>query len=148
MTKSVVARQIFTEVSNNNFEKNLSSRSLLDSRGQSDGRKNMTKLRIAFCYNANTPKSTMLLPFLYDSLLGRFCWMIPCLVLISFCLKTTERWKNNSDRGKTEILGEKFVPLPGSAPQFPDEFGLGSNPGLYSETPASNNLSYYTALVK
>jgi len=38
MTKSVVARQFFTEVANSNFHENLSSRSLLDSRGQSDGR--------------------------------------------------------------------------------------------------------------
>ena len=65
-----------------------------------DGRKNMTKLKIAFCYNANAPKTTMLLPFLYDFLLRRFILRIPRSTLLSLCLKNTERWKNNSERGK------------------------------------------------
>jgi hypothetical protein len=45
--------------------------------------------------------------------------------------------------GKTEVLGEKIVPVPLCPPQIPND--PESNPGLRGEGPATNRLSHGTA---
>jgi hypothetical protein len=54
------------------------------------------------------------------------------------------RW-NEIDRGKTEILGEKPVPVPLCPPQIPHGPTPGSNPGLRGEMTATNRLSHGAA---
>jgi hypothetical protein len=46
---------------------------------------------------------------------------------------------------KTEVLGEKPVPVPLCLPQIPHGLTPGSNPGLRGERPATNRLSHDTA---
>jgi hypothetical protein len=48
-------------------------------------------------------------------------------------------------QGKTEVLGEKPVPVPLRSPQIPHAPTPGSNPGLQGGKPATNRLSHGTA---
>jgi hypothetical protein len=48
-------------------------------------------------------------------------------------------------QGKTEVLGEKPVPVPLCPPQIPHGLTPGSNPGLRGGRPAANRLSHGTA---
>jgi hypothetical protein len=48
---------------------------------------------------------------------------------------------------KTEVLGEKPVPVPLCRPQIPHGLNPGSNPGLCGERPATNRLSHGTAVL-
>jgi hypothetical protein len=54
-----------------------------------------------------------------------------------FSILTEHRWNENW-QGKTEVLGEKPVPVPFSPPQIPH----GPTPGLRGEMPATNRLSH------
>jgi hypothetical protein len=49
-------------------------------------------------------------------------------------------------QGKTEVLGEKPVPVPLRPPQIPHGLAPGSNPGLRGGRPVANRLSHGTAL--
>jgi hypothetical protein len=49
-------------------------------------------------------------------------------------------------QGKTEVLGEKPVPVPFCPPQIPHALTPGSNPGLRGGRPAANRLSHGTAM--
>ena len=46
-----------------------------------------------------------------------------------------EHWWNDTDRGKTEILGRRRVTMTLCSPQIPHEQALGSNPDLRCEPP-------------
>jgi hypothetical protein len=55
------------------------------------------------------------------------------------------RW-NEIDREKTEVLGEKPVPVPLGLPEIPHGLTPGSKPSLCGGRPATNRLSHGTAL--
>ena len=72
-----------------------------------------------------------------------FGWRAPISFFVFPCNGTPVEW---NWQGKTDVLGEKPVPVPLCPPQIPHWLTPGSKPGLRGERPAINRLSHGTGI--
>jgi hypothetical protein len=78
--------------------------------------------------------------------LKAYCATLWCRRLLLFVFPNNGAPVEWNWQGKTEVLGEKPVPVPLCPPQIPHGLTPGSNPGLRGERPVTNRPSHGTAI--
>jgi hypothetical protein len=76
---------------------------------------------------------------------GLLCSPVMKMIRFFSVFRVMEHWWNEIDRGKTEVLGEKPVPLLRCPPQIPHGLTRDRTRRFRGERPATNRLSHGTA---